>query len=84
MQNNTPIDKRNIVVKLSSEIKCTSFAHLDRFPTLHGTRAYLIPTLIADCNSTDMEMLKVMIWRGEIVGYKLEISIIDKIANIRK
>lgn len=78
------VDKGQIIVKLIDEIKYSCYAHLDQVPLFQGAKDHLISALIVGCDSTGMEMLKAMTWCGQIVGYKLEINVIDIIADVRE
>lgn len=78
------IDKGEIRVKLIDEVKYSCYALLDQKPLFEGAKNKKISALIVGCDYTGMEMLKAVIWCGQLSGYELEINIIDSCANARE
>lgn len=75
------IDKGQIRVKLIDEIKYSCYTLLDQAPLFENIRNNKISALIVGCDYTGMEMLKSIIWCGQIDDIELEINVIDKAAN---
>lgn len=76
------VDKGNIRVKLIDEVKYSCYSLLDQSPLFSGAIGDKISALIVGCDYTGTEMLKAIIWCGQLTGYKLEINIVDKNADI--
>ncbi len=74
-------DKGNIQLEIVNEIERTVYNLLDRKPLyLHATNN-IISVLIVGTSKMAKEFLKTVTWCGQLIGYKLKISIIDINAN---
>lgn len=78
------VQKRNIQVKLLDEVKYSCYALLDQMPLFDGAKDNKISALIIGCDYTGTEMLKAIMWCGQVTGYRLEINVIDKCADLRE
>lgn len=78
------MEKGNVRVKLIDDVKYTCYSLLDSAPLFVGAVDNKISALIVGCDYTGTEMLKAMIWCGQITGYSLEINVIDINAEMRE
>lgn len=78
------IDKGNIKVELFDEIKYSCYSLLDKQPLFEGVTGNKISALIVGCDYTGMEMLKAILWCGQLSDMELEINVFDKDANKKK
>ena len=78
------LEKGRVIVKLINEVKYTCYSLLDRAPLFESVRDNKVSVLIVGCDYTGMEMLKAILWCGQMDGVELEINIIDLYAQNRK
>ena len=78
------IEKGPIVVKLIDDVKYTCYRLLDQKPLFESAVNNKISALIIGCDYTGTEMLKAILWCGQITGYVTEINVIDRFAEERE
>lgn len=80
------IPKGNIRVKLMDEVKYSCYQLLDQAPLFEGLEEGQkdISVLLVGCGDTGMELLKAMVWCGQMVGYSLKINVVDQCADKRE
>ena len=74
-------DKGNILTIIINEIENMVFHVLDEKPLYELAFQNQINCLIIGCGQIGMEFFKAILWCGQIIGYQLQINVIDKNAQ---
>lgn len=77
-------DKGNIRVEIVNEIERTVYKVLADIPLYINAVNNEISVLIVGAGKVGREFCKAIAWCGQIIGYKLKITVIDKRANFIK
>ena len=77
-------DKGNIRVEIVNEMERTVYKVLTDMPLYMNAINNEISVLIVGAGKVGREFLKAITWCGQIIGYKLKITVIDKRANFIK
>ena len=70
-------DKGKINVEIINETERMIYDLLDRIPLYLNSINNKISVLIVGCGRVGQEFLKTIVWCGQIIGYELEINVID-------
>lgn len=74
-------DKGKVSVEIVNELERVIYNLLDTYPLYLKAKNNNISILIVGCGKTGKEFFKSVLWCGQVMGYTLKITIVDKLAN---
>lgn len=77
-------NKGEIELEIVNEVERVIYNLLDKYPLYLNAINNKISILIIGCGNTGKEFLKSVIWCGQVMGYKLQITVVDIKADIIK